>query len=87
MTPLDIHVDLERDGLPIDRDLLVGEGLITDVGLLRNATSSGKAAVVMLLTLNDGRQVLAQTTWALFHTAAKALAASPIASEETTFDR
>jgi len=84
-TELHTFPDAER-GLVVDPKRLVAQGELTDIGLLRHGTTSGKATVSMLVTLPDGSQVFAQTTWALFHTAAVALAASPIAVEETTFD-
>ena len=81
MTGLSIHTDVERD-FPLDHSRMVAEGQLTAVGLLRHGTTSGKATVSMVITLPDGSQVFAQTTWALFNTAARALAVSAIAVEE-----
>jgi hypothetical protein len=81
MSALHIHPDAERT-LVVDRKRLAGQGLLTNIGLLRHGTVHGNASVSMLVTLDDGRQVFAETTWALLHNAVRALAKSPIASEE-----
>lgn len=81
MTSLSIHTDVERD-FPLDRSRMVAEGRLTAIGLLRHGTVGGKATVSMVITLPGGSQVFAETTWALFNAAARALAASPIAAEE-----
>lgn len=81
MTFLSLHPDVERD-FPLDRSKLTAEGELTAVGLLRHGTARGRATVSMIVTLQDGSQVFAQTTWALFRAAARALAASAIAAEE-----
>jgi hypothetical protein len=78
--PLTIHADCEQNPLPTDN--LVADGMVTDIGLLRHGTTSGKASVGLIVTLADGRQVLGQTTWALLRTAVRALAATPIVAEE-----
>lgn len=84
-TGLSIYPDAEqRNGLDPDRPMV--EASFNGIGLLRDGTSKGKASVALFLRLPDGTQVLAQTAWSAFHTAAQALAASPIAAEETTFD-
>jgi hypothetical protein len=66
----------------VDRARLAGQGQLTDIGLLRHGTGGGRASVSMLVTLPDGTQVFAETTWRLLKTAVRALAASPIAAEE-----
>lgn len=81
MTTLSIHPDAEQN-FPLDPSRLLGQGELTAVGLLRHGTGRGKASVSMVVTLSDGRQVFAETTWALFKAAARALAASPVAAEE-----
>lgn len=48
---------------------------LSAVGGIPNSTSSGHAAVALLLELPDGRQVLAQTTLALLGNAMRALQA------------
>ena len=86
MPELDIFTDIELHGFNLEESRMIGQGLLTGIGLLRHGTAGGKATVGMTIELRDGTQVFAETTWALFHTAAMALAASPIAAEETTFD-
>lgn len=81
-TPLSIITDVDQ-GFPFDRDnVLSGEAHLGAVGILRNATTEGRAGIVIRVDLPDGTQVLAQTTWRLFSAAARALAASPIGSQE-----
>lgn len=58
-------------------------GKLARIGLLRNGTEGGRASIALLIQLDDGSQVVAETTWRLFNASARALAASPIASEET----
>lgn len=72
-----VHFDLDPERPQIH------EASLTSLGMLRHGTKGGRAVVVVVTTLPDGTQVVAQTTWALFNTAAKALAHTPIASEET----
>lgn len=84
-----VFTDVERTGFPFDPDNLahpaVGDPvLLVQIGLLRNATAKGRAGVLLRIDLPDGRTVIAQTTWRLLHNAVKALAASPVASEETS---
>jgi len=66
----------------IDPDTLT-EGEIDRVVFIRNGTAEGRAAIALLIRLADGRNVLAQTTYRLAHAAARAIAASPAAAEET----
>ena len=85
MPELHIYTDIEKD-FNLDHARMVATGMLTGIGLLRHGTASGAAVVSMVIELADGGQVFAQATWATFHVAARALAASPIASEEVTFD-
>lgn len=82
MTPLHISLDAEQNPLGLDVDKLHGQGMLTDIGLLRHGTTGGQASIGMVVTLKDGTQVLAETTWKLFKTAYMALSASPIVAEE-----
>ena len=82
MTELHVTVDAEVYPLGIDTQLLVGQGALTDIGLLRQGTDGGAASVAMVITLPSGKQILAETTWKLFKTAYLALEASPIVAEE-----
>lgn len=52
------------------------------IGMLPNATHSGRATVMLLIQMPDGTLIPAETTWALFNAAAHALAASPVAQME-----
>lgn len=58
-------------------------GTIERVGLLPNGTSTGRPTIVVLVRLPDGSIVTGETTWALWTSATRALAASPVAE----FDR
>lgn len=81
MTPLNITPDIERapwTDVPED----AARGRLTRIGLVRDATSEGRAAALVLVTLDDGTKVVAQTTWRLLHTAVRALKAGPVGSEE-----
>lgn len=80
-TPLVVIPDVERAPFT-DLGLNTPHGRLERVGLLRNGTANGKASVAVVVQLDDGTHVIAETTWALFNGAARALAASPIAAEE-----
>lgn len=82
MTPLHISIDAEQYPLDFKDGKLIGQGLLTDIGLLRHGTDGGQASVGMIITLQDGTQVFAETTWKLLKTAYLALDASPIVAEE-----
>lgn len=79
---LDIRPDIERTPWT-DADLATApHGKLASIGLLRHATSQGRAAAVMVVRLEDGSPVLVQVTWRLLHNAVRALAAGPVGSEE-----
>jgi hypothetical protein len=80
VTPLTITPDIDQAPWTDVEPASTGE--LARIGLLRNGTTEGRASVGLLVQLPDGQQVVAQTTWRLFNAAARALAASPIASEE-----
>lgn len=82
MTPLSVTPDVEQAPWS-DLDPKMPHGRLERVGLLRHGTVNGKASVAVVILLDDGTRVVAETTWALFNAAARALAASPVASEET----
>jgi hypothetical protein len=83
VTPITITPDVEQNPWT-DIDLAtVGHGRIERIGLLRNGTSEGRASVAMVIRLDDGTAVVAETTWRLFDTSARALAVSAVAAEET----
>ena len=51
-------------------------GQVARVGRLPGGTQGGKSTVTLLITMPDGQQVLAETTLALFTSAARALQAA-----------
>lgn len=76
MTHMRIHID--GDGCWPDLDLGgkdIDAGEVTSIACLPNGMSSGKPSVSVLLTLPDGRRVLAQTSLALLLTACGAFVA------------
>lgn len=82
MIGLTITTDLDRypwTDLQSDEPMV---GVLSRIGLLRHGTMGGKATVGLVVTMPDGQQVLAQTTWALLRTAYGALSATPIVAEE-----
>jgi hypothetical protein len=80
--PLSVSVDIEQDPWS-DIDLATVENAhLIRIGLLRHGTVEGKATVAMLVVTHDGRKIIVQTSWLLFNTAARALAAGPVGSEE-----
>lgn len=83
MEPLTITPDIEQAPWT-DIPQAAPQGRLERIDLLRNGTREGRAIVGFVVRLPDGTAVVAETTWRLFNTAARALAASPVASEETT---
>ncbi len=81
MEPLTVTPDIERAPWT-DIPATTPQGKLERIGLLRNGTSEGRATVGLVIRLPDGTAVVAETTWRLFNTSARALAASPIASEQ-----
>lgn len=83
-TPLQINILDDDAGCWDDIDpARVTEGTLERVAFIRNGTAQGRATVMVLIRLPDGSTVAGETTWRLFNTAARALAASPAAAEET----
>ena len=82
MIPIQITFDLDRNPWTDLRDAEIDFGNVTRIGLLRHGTVEGNATVALVVTLEDGRQIGAQTTWALLRTVYGALNASPIVAEE-----
>lgn len=80
-TPLNIRIDPPLPVFPGVADYDVGE--IEEIVFKRNMTTEGRAGIGIVVVLSDGRTVVGQTTYRLFNTAARAIAASPAASEET----
>jgi len=69
-------------GLAVDVEIRDGEwsqhltdlatlkhGYIKRVGCLANGTAAGKPAFQLMATLDDGSQVIVETTWSLIYTA------------------
>lgn len=77
MIPLSITPNLdEAPWSDITPDqILTGEW--SRVGVVPGGMASGKDVVAIVVSLPDGRQVFAQTSWTLFASAARALSASP----------
>ncbi|KLL11569.1 MULTISPECIES: hypothetical protein [Protofrankia] len=83
-THLEVRPDLDRhpwSDLAEPRPL---HGHLARIGMLRHGTTSGRASVGLAIQLDDGRWVVAETTWRLFRGAARALSSSPTAAEEDT---
>lgn len=72
MTHLDITLDLSLHPWADCRHLKQ-LGTVARIGRLPGGTDSGKSTVTVLVTMPDGKQVMAQTTMALFLAAAQAL--------------
>lgn len=76
MIPLQITIDVDKTPwTDIRSKLEPGMGKITRVGRLTRGCQSGKSAVAIVIETEDGRQFVAETTMALFLTAARALKA------------
>jgi hypothetical protein len=72
-TPLDVTTNMDaQPWTDIDRNTLL-HGTIDRIGLLPNGTTGGRASIAIAVTLDDGRVVIAETTWRLFDAAARAL--------------
>lgn len=75
MIGLSIVMDATEDPLPGLPEREDGHGELTAIGGIPNGTGAGLAAVALVVTLPDGKTVVAQTTLALLHGATRALAA------------
>lgn len=73
-TPLSIDLNGD-DAWPELRDAKFGAGMATHVAVLPNGTSGGRPAVAIRGKLDDGSEVVLQTTWNLLYTAARAIEA------------
>lgn len=83
MEPLTITPDIDRAPWNDLDEATTLDGKLERIGLLRNGTVQGRATIGIVVRLPDGTAVVGQTTWRLFNAAARALAASPVAAEET----
>ena len=81
MIPLSITMNLDIDPW---NDLApdIPFGNVERIGLLPAGTQKGRATVALVVRLEDGSLVGAQTTLRLLNTATHALLASPIAQME-----
>jgi hypothetical protein len=73
-TPLSIDLNGD-DAWPELRDQEFGSGMATHVAVLPDGTSGGKPAIAIRGKLDDGSEVVLQTTWNLLYTAARAIEA------------
>lgn len=73
-TPLSI--DLVGDNAwPDLRDKEFGSGMMTHITVLPNGTDGGKPAIAIRGKLDDGSEVVLQTTWNLLYSACRAVEA------------
>lgn len=74
-----IHLQINLDGDDAWEDLKdeppTGKGILERITVLEKGTQSGKPTVAMLVRLEDGSTVFAETTYALFQGAARAFRA------------
>jgi len=80
---IDLTITPDIDRAPWTDLTEVIPGKLTRIGLLRNGTEQGRATIALVIQLDDGSHVVAETTWRLFNASARALAVSPVAREET----
>lgn len=82
MIPLNITLNLDIDPWTDLQEAEVPFGNVVRIGVLPNGTQQGRATVALVIELEDGTLVGAQTTLRLFHMAAAAVLASPTAQME-----
>jgi len=73
-TPLEINLNGD-DAWPELRDKDFGHGIATHVAVLADGTSGGKPSVAIRGKLDDGTEVVIETTWNLLYSAARAIEA------------
>lgn len=74
-TPLSITLDLDTNPWEELQTTGFAHGMATHVGALPDGTSGGKPSVAIRGRLDDGTEVILQTTWNLLYTAARAIEA------------
>lgn len=79
MIPLTITLNLDLDPWHDLAEHRPAHGVIERIGLLPNGTAKGRPTIALLIRLDDGRTIDAETTWALLRAAMTALNASPVA--------
>jgi hypothetical protein len=73
-TPLDINLD--GDGAwPELFGRKFGRGMLTHLAVLSNGTEGGKPSIALRGKLDDGTEVVLETTWNLLYSAARAIEA------------
>lgn len=82
MIPLSITTNLDIAPWTDLQEAEIPFGNLVRVGVLPNGTREGRATVALVVQLEDGTLVGAQTTLRLFNMAAVAVAASPTAQME-----
>lgn len=82
MTDLMVTPNLDLDPWTDLLDAAVRPGHLTRVGMLPDRINNNRAVVALAIELEDGQVVVGYTTWALFATVARALAACPVAQME-----
>lgn len=75
MIPLQIIMDGDGAFADLADRKDVTEGFATAVTYLKNGTASGRGSVAFKIEDDEGRIVIAQTTWALLHAAVRAFEA------------
>lgn len=73
-TPLSINLNGDN-AWPELRAKDFGSGMATHVAVLPSGTSGGKPSVAIRGRLDDGSEVVLQTTWNLLYSAARAIEA------------
>ena len=83
-TELDVHPVIADGGWQryIRNKAALRHGRITNVGNLPDGTAKGKPAFQVLATLDDGSQVIVETTWELMKGAVHVIEVSPYTKED-----
>ena len=79
---INVRTDIDRDPWTHLDPERTSHGQVSSIGLLRHGTTEGRASVALVIDLDDGTSVIAETTWRALKMAFAVLHASPIASEE-----
>lgn len=73
-TPLEITLDGDN-AWPDLHGKEYGHGRVTHLAVLPDGTSGGKPSIALRGHIQDGSEVVIETTWNLFYTAARAIEA------------
>lgn len=74
-TPLTVVLDLDENPWVELQDTEFRYGMATHVGVLPDGTNTGKPSIAIRGLLEDGTEVVLQTTWNLLYTTARAIEA------------